>query len=195
VITGCGHAGVVNISRYARRLTGDQPLHALLGGFHLNGPLFGPLIPRVLEDLAALGPQVLVPAHCTEWRAHTPWPLDSMTRSCPTASAPASSSEACSFPRSHCHGLAAGCWTTSAPHSRVVLAGVDRSLTRAHQASSCPRQTRPRPEPPHDVDTSDGHFCATRTPDMVRKSLRVKGGFWPRTAGRGRCRGNGFGFR
>jgi 7,8-dihydropterin-6-yl-methyl-4-(beta-D-ribofuranosyl)aminobenzene 5'-phosphate synthase len=69
VITGCGHAGVVNISRYARRLTGDQPLHALLGGFHLNGPLFEPLIPRVLDDLARLDPQVLVPAHCTGWRA------------------------------------------------------------------------------------------------------------------------------
>ncbi|MEY9967042.1 7,8-dihydropterin-6-yl-methyl-4-(beta-D-ribofuranosyl)aminobenzene 5'-phosphate synthase [Streptacidiphilus sp. MAP12-16] len=69
VITGCGHAGVVNISRYARRLTGEQPLHALLGGFHLNGPLFEPLIPRVLDDLALLDPQVLVPAHCTGWRA------------------------------------------------------------------------------------------------------------------------------
>jgi len=52
VISGCGHAGMVNISRYARRLTGEQPLHALLGGFHLNGPLFEPLIPRVLDDLA-----------------------------------------------------------------------------------------------------------------------------------------------
>jgi 7,8-dihydropterin-6-yl-methyl-4-(beta-D-ribofuranosyl)aminobenzene 5'-phosphate synthase len=38
VLTGCGHAGVVNIARYARRLTGDQPLHALLGGFHLADP-------------------------------------------------------------------------------------------------------------------------------------------------------------
>ena len=27
VITGCGHAGVVNIARYAQRLTGDQPLY------------------------------------------------------------------------------------------------------------------------------------------------------------------------
>jgi 7,8-dihydropterin-6-yl-methyl-4-(beta-D-ribofuranosyl)aminobenzene 5'-phosphate synthase len=36
VITGCGHAGVVNIARYSRRLTGDQPLYALLGGFHLT---------------------------------------------------------------------------------------------------------------------------------------------------------------
>jgi 7,8-dihydropterin-6-yl-methyl-4-(beta-D-ribofuranosyl)aminobenzene 5'-phosphate synthase len=69
VATGCGHAGVVNIARYARRLTGDQPLYALLGGFHLNGPLFEPLIPRVLDDLAAMGPQVLIPAHCTGWRA------------------------------------------------------------------------------------------------------------------------------
>jgi 7,8-dihydropterin-6-yl-methyl-4-(beta-D-ribofuranosyl)aminobenzene 5'-phosphate synthase len=69
VITGCGHAGVVNICRYARRLTRDRPLHAVIGGFHLNGPLFEPLIPRVLDDLAALAPDVIVPAHCTGWRA------------------------------------------------------------------------------------------------------------------------------
>lgn len=69
VITGCGHAGVGNITRYARRLTGGQPLYALLGGFHLNGPLFEPLIPRVLDELAAMNPGVLVPAHCTGWRA------------------------------------------------------------------------------------------------------------------------------
>jgi 7,8-dihydropterin-6-yl-methyl-4-(beta-D-ribofuranosyl)aminobenzene 5'-phosphate synthase len=69
VVTGCGHAGIVNICRYARALTGGHPLYAALGGFHLNGPLFEPLIPRVMDDLAALGPQVLVPAHCTGWRA------------------------------------------------------------------------------------------------------------------------------
>ena len=69
VLTGCGHAGVVNIARYATMLTGGQPLHALMGGFHLNGPMFEPLIPRVLDDLAALRPDWLVPAHCTGWRA------------------------------------------------------------------------------------------------------------------------------
>jgi 7,8-dihydropterin-6-yl-methyl-4-(beta-D-ribofuranosyl)aminobenzene 5'-phosphate synthase len=69
VITGCGHAGVVNIARYAQRLAGGQPLYALLGGFHLNGPLFEPLIPRVLDELAAMNPGVLVPAHCSGWRA------------------------------------------------------------------------------------------------------------------------------
>jgi 7,8-dihydropterin-6-yl-methyl-4-(beta-D-ribofuranosyl)aminobenzene 5'-phosphate synthase len=69
VLTGCGHTGIVNICRYARRLTGDQPLYAAMGGFHLNGPVFEPLIPRVLDDLHAMNPQVLVPAHCTGWRA------------------------------------------------------------------------------------------------------------------------------
>jgi 7,8-dihydropterin-6-yl-methyl-4-(beta-D-ribofuranosyl)aminobenzene 5'-phosphate synthase len=69
VITGCGHAGVVNICRYARRLTRERPIYAVLGGFHLNGPLFEPLIPRVLSDLAELEPSVIVPAHCTGWRA------------------------------------------------------------------------------------------------------------------------------
>jgi 7,8-dihydropterin-6-yl-methyl-4-(beta-D-ribofuranosyl)aminobenzene 5'-phosphate synthase len=69
VITGCGHAGVVNIARYASRLTGGQPPYALLGGFHLSGPALEPLIPRVLDDLAALNPGVLVPAHCTGWPA------------------------------------------------------------------------------------------------------------------------------
>jgi 7,8-dihydropterin-6-yl-methyl-4-(beta-D-ribofuranosyl)aminobenzene 5'-phosphate synthase len=69
VITGCGHAGVINICRYARRLTKDRPLYAVMGGFHLSGPAFEPLIPRVLDDMSALSPSVVVPAHCTGWRA------------------------------------------------------------------------------------------------------------------------------
>ena len=69
VITGCGHAGIVNITRYARRLTGVERLHAVIGGFHLGGPIFEPLIPRVCADLAALAPRWVVPAHCTGWRA------------------------------------------------------------------------------------------------------------------------------
>ena len=69
VITGCGHAGIVNICRYARRLTKERALYAVMGGFHLNGPIFEPLIPLVLDDLGALVPSVVVPAHCTGWRA------------------------------------------------------------------------------------------------------------------------------
>ncbi len=69
VLTGCGHAGVVNTVRYAQRLTGTERIHAIIGGFHLNGPLFEPLIPSVRAAFADFGPQVIVPAHCTGWRA------------------------------------------------------------------------------------------------------------------------------
>ena len=69
VITGCGHAGVVNIARYACALTGAKQVYAVIGGFHLNGPLFEPLIERTCADLAALEPSLIVPAHCTGWRA------------------------------------------------------------------------------------------------------------------------------
>jgi 7,8-dihydropterin-6-yl-methyl-4-(beta-D-ribofuranosyl)aminobenzene 5'-phosphate synthase len=69
VLTGCGHAGVVNITRYARRLTGVSQVHAVVGGFHLGGPLFEPLIPQVCAELERLSPAFLVPAHCTGWAA------------------------------------------------------------------------------------------------------------------------------
>jgi 7,8-dihydropterin-6-yl-methyl-4-(beta-D-ribofuranosyl)aminobenzene 5'-phosphate synthase len=69
VLTGCGHAGVVNITRYARRLTGVSQVHAVMGGFHLGGPLFEPLIPQVCAELERLSPALLLPAHCTGWAA------------------------------------------------------------------------------------------------------------------------------
>jgi 7,8-dihydropterin-6-yl-methyl-4-(beta-D-ribofuranosyl)aminobenzene 5'-phosphate synthase len=69
VLTGCGHAGIVNIIRYARTLTGGERVYAVIGGFHLNGPLFEPIISNVCDAFAALNPQVIVPAHCTGWKA------------------------------------------------------------------------------------------------------------------------------
>jgi 7,8-dihydropterin-6-yl-methyl-4-(beta-D-ribofuranosyl)aminobenzene 5'-phosphate synthase len=69
VLTGCGHAGVVNILRYARKLTGVDRVYAVMGGFHLNGPLFEPIIPDTCDALAELAPEVIVPTHCTGWRA------------------------------------------------------------------------------------------------------------------------------
>ena len=37
VLSGCGHAGIVNTVRYARRLTGPDKVGAIVGGFHLPG--------------------------------------------------------------------------------------------------------------------------------------------------------------
>jgi 7,8-dihydropterin-6-yl-methyl-4-(beta-D-ribofuranosyl)aminobenzene 5'-phosphate synthase len=72
VITGCGHAGAVNIVRHAQRLTGVPRLHALLGGLHLNGAFFAPSIGPTVQALTELAPDLLVPGHCTGWQAqHT----------------------------------------------------------------------------------------------------------------------------
>jgi 7,8-dihydropterin-6-yl-methyl-4-(beta-D-ribofuranosyl)aminobenzene 5'-phosphate synthase len=69
VLTGCGHAGAVNIARSALRLCGVDRLHALLGGFHLTGAAFEPIIEPTIEALSELAPELIVPAHCTGWKA------------------------------------------------------------------------------------------------------------------------------
>jgi len=69
VVTGCGHAGVVNIIRQAMRLTGVSRLFAVIGGFHLSGPYFEPVIEPTVAALTELAPELIVPAHCTGWRA------------------------------------------------------------------------------------------------------------------------------
>ena len=69
VITGCGHAGVVNIIRHAMRLTGVRRLLAVMGGFHLSGPAFEPAIKPTVAALTQLAPELIVPGHCTGWRA------------------------------------------------------------------------------------------------------------------------------
>lgn len=69
VMSGCSHAGAVNVLRQARRLTGDIPVHGFIGGMHLTGGLFEAIIDRTLDDLAAIGPAVIVPGHCTGFRA------------------------------------------------------------------------------------------------------------------------------
>jgi metal-dependent hydrolase (beta-lactamase superfamily II) len=69
IVTGCGHAGAVNIARHAQRLTGVPRLHALLGGLHLSGAFFTPSISPTVHALTELAPDLLVPGHCTGWRA------------------------------------------------------------------------------------------------------------------------------
>jgi len=69
VLTGCGHAGIVNIVRYARRLTGIDTVAAVVGGFHLSGPAFEPIIKPTVDALVGIGAEAIIPAHCTGWRA------------------------------------------------------------------------------------------------------------------------------
>jgi 7,8-dihydropterin-6-yl-methyl-4-(beta-D-ribofuranosyl)aminobenzene 5'-phosphate synthase len=69
VLSGCGHSGIVNVVRYARKLTGEQKVAAVIGGFHLSGPMFEGIIPPTVRAFDELKPTVLMPAHCTGWRA------------------------------------------------------------------------------------------------------------------------------
>jgi 7,8-dihydropterin-6-yl-methyl-4-(beta-D-ribofuranosyl)aminobenzene 5'-phosphate synthase len=69
VLTGCGHAGIVNTVRYVRRLTGLDEVAAVIGGFHLSGPMFEPVIEPTVAAFADLAPRLLAPAHCTGWKA------------------------------------------------------------------------------------------------------------------------------
>jgi 7,8-dihydropterin-6-yl-methyl-4-(beta-D-ribofuranosyl)aminobenzene 5'-phosphate synthase len=69
VLSSCSHAGVINVLRHAQRLTGTDHIYAFVGGLHLTGGLFEPIIPRTVEELVRIGPDVIVPGHCTGWRA------------------------------------------------------------------------------------------------------------------------------
>ncbi|HET9738528.1 MAG TPA: MBL fold metallo-hydrolase, partial [Solirubrobacteraceae bacterium] len=69
VLTGCGHSGIVNILRYVRKLTGEDRVHAVIGGFHLSGPFFERVIEPTCDAFATFSPDYLVPCHCTGWRA------------------------------------------------------------------------------------------------------------------------------
>jgi 7,8-dihydropterin-6-yl-methyl-4-(beta-D-ribofuranosyl)aminobenzene 5'-phosphate synthase len=69
VIGGCSHSGIVNTVLYGRKVTGVKTVHAVLGGFHLSGSQFEPIIEETLEALKAMAPKLLVPMHCTGRKA------------------------------------------------------------------------------------------------------------------------------
>ncbi len=69
IVTGCGHAGIINIIRNARALTGIDAVYAVIGGFHLTGALFESRIPATIDALLAIEPRYIMPGHCTGWAA------------------------------------------------------------------------------------------------------------------------------
>jgi 7,8-dihydropterin-6-yl-methyl-4-(beta-D-ribofuranosyl)aminobenzene 5'-phosphate synthase len=64
ILSGCGHAGVVNTVELARRAVREAPLHALVGGLHLF-PLDDARLDWTADKLRAFGLENLVGAHCT----------------------------------------------------------------------------------------------------------------------------------
>ncbi len=69
VISGCSHAGIINTLLYAKKITGIEKIYGVLGGFHLSGSFFEPIIEDTITQLKPMAPKVLVPMHCTGWKA------------------------------------------------------------------------------------------------------------------------------
>ena len=69
VISGCAHSGIVNTVFYAKKITGIDRIHAVLGGFHLSGPIFEPIIEKTITEFKKIKPEVIIPMHCTGWEA------------------------------------------------------------------------------------------------------------------------------
>ncbi|MDZ7620821.1 MAG: MBL fold metallo-hydrolase [Patescibacteria group bacterium] len=64
VLLGCAHSGVINTLRYVRQLTGNRPIHAVLGGMHLAAAS-DERLNRTIDELRSLDIACLAPAHCT----------------------------------------------------------------------------------------------------------------------------------
>ena len=69
IVSGCSHAGAVNVLRNAQRLTGEERVAGFIGGLHLTGATFEPIIEPTVDALAAADIARLLPAHCTGWKA------------------------------------------------------------------------------------------------------------------------------
>jgi 7,8-dihydropterin-6-yl-methyl-4-(beta-D-ribofuranosyl)aminobenzene 5'-phosphate synthase len=65
VLTGCAHSGIVNTVNHARTVTGVNPVHVVMGGFHLAGPAFEPIVGKTIDELKKINPAYIVPTHCT----------------------------------------------------------------------------------------------------------------------------------
>lgn len=69
VFSACSHAGIVNVLTHAREVFDPVPLYGVMGGFHLAGASVEPIIPETIHDLRQFDLQMIVPGHCTGWRA------------------------------------------------------------------------------------------------------------------------------
>jgi len=71
IISGCAHAGIINTITYAQQITGTDKVYAVIGGFHLAGKEPEERIESTIKELTQINPSLVVPSHCTGWRAIT----------------------------------------------------------------------------------------------------------------------------
>jgi len=70
ILDPCGHAGVVSTVRRAQAVSGQERVHAVIGGFHLGHEgISQERIDKTADALAELKPSLVSPMHCSGFRA------------------------------------------------------------------------------------------------------------------------------
>ena len=69
ILSGCAHSGIINTVHHAMKVTGINKIHAVMGGFHLSGPFFEPIIDRTTQEFKKINPAYIIPTHCTGRKA------------------------------------------------------------------------------------------------------------------------------
>jgi len=68
IITGCSHAGIVNITKQGARLAGTDKIHGIIGGFHLIEAAKD-RIRKTTQALKEFDPDWICAGHCTGFLA------------------------------------------------------------------------------------------------------------------------------
>lgn len=68
IITGCSHAGIVNIVNHAKNITGVSKVEAIIGGLHLVDAA-DDVINRTVEELDNMNVSWISAGHCTGFKA------------------------------------------------------------------------------------------------------------------------------
>lgn len=69
VVSGCSHAGAVNVLHHAQRHTGRSEVAGFVGGLHLSGRLYEPRIEPTVDAFRRAAVGRVLPAHCSGWKA------------------------------------------------------------------------------------------------------------------------------
>ena len=68
VVSGCAHSGIINTIKHAQKITGNNRVYAVLGGFHLINA-DDKKIQATVDELKKFSPAIIGPCHCTGKKA------------------------------------------------------------------------------------------------------------------------------
>jgi len=68
VITGCSHSGICNIIEYATKVTGEQKIIDIIGGFHLLNPS-AKVLEKTVQYFSKINSSAVHACHCTDFRS------------------------------------------------------------------------------------------------------------------------------